>query len=157
MKRENNNKFGVRLYTLRRKAGLTQAQLCELLEKVDDRLHYHPSRVSNWEWGKEIIDHTNRKLLVGFIKVLYENGGIDNIEEANCWLEGGKYSKLTDVEIAQIGFKYEGMPSNQYNEIEVIQANNMKEEDDQGSIIIKIPIRASNTRELIRQLLGLLS
>lgn len=106
---EVKNEFGrmLRLYRHRSEGpkgsrGLTQERLAELLEYEAKVAGYTGPRVSNWERGKEIIRHDNRKLLIGLIKVLYLYGGIRTLDEADSLLRTGNYRTLDEPEILQI-------------------------------------------------------
>lgn len=83
------------------KKSLTQLAFVKELSEVVGLIYSHGA-VSNWERGENKINHEDRTLLVGIIKVLFKCGGLTSVEEANQLLATGRYSSLTNQEIESI-------------------------------------------------------
>lgn len=108
------NSFGKKLRKFRRhsydcmedaKQSLTQAVFADQLKKLVGLIYSHAT-VSNWERGVNKVNHEDRTLLVGIIKVLFKCGGLTSVEEANQLLTSGNYSSLTNKEIEGINSEW---------------------------------------------------
>lgn len=84
---------------------LTQEKFAELVGDVLG-IGYSGAAVSDWERGKSKIHADNRLVLMAFIEVLHEWGGLETIEEANQFLAAGNYRALNPEERQKI-FKAE--------------------------------------------------
>ncbi len=90
---------------------LTQARLAELLEQEPSTGSYTGATISHWEKGKYRIDHDDRGVLIGLVKVLHRCGGIESLAEANRLLLAGNYRPLDEDEINRISPAWLSTPS----------------------------------------------
>ena len=81
---------------------LTQSRLAELLEQEPSTGSYTGAAISHWEKGKYRIDHDDRGVLVGLIRVFCKRGGIKTLGEAEALLKAGNYRDLDESEIRHI-------------------------------------------------------
>ncbi len=58
--------------------------------------------ISHWERDKTHISHTDRLLLLAFIRIFHQHGVMLNATEANNFLLIGKYSPLEERECEQL-------------------------------------------------------
>ncbi len=104
--------FGMRLrsyreHTISRRIGKTLSQEM-LAEEVSKKTGLHISRnlVGYWENDKSSLHpQKDRFILVAIIDVLFMNGGINSIQDADRLLEAGKYQALMPNEIDTINIK----------------------------------------------------
>ncbi len=96
------NLFGDLFRHYRKRAGLTQERLAELLGQEPIGEGFTGATISHWENGIFHIRQDKRNLLVYLIKVLHQHGGIQTIEQANSWLTAGDYRPLNDTETRQV-------------------------------------------------------
>lgn len=81
-----------------RRRPLTQERLAELLSRLVGDAGYTGGAVSEWERGKSQIPHTQRAVLVGLVRVLYEAGGLTTLTQANTFLTAGNYRPVDATE-----------------------------------------------------------
>jgi len=72
---------------------LTQEKFAELVGS-ELGISYSGAAVSDWERGKSRIHADDRPVLRALIEVLYKNGGIRTLKEANRLLKAGNYRDL---------------------------------------------------------------
>ena len=77
---------------------LTQERLGDLLGRELEGGGYTGAAISEWERGKSHIHKDHRKVLVALIKVLYQNGGMKSMIEADTFLLSSNYRPLDDDE-----------------------------------------------------------
>lgn len=94
--------FGDLFRQYRKRAGLTQEHLADLLGQEPIGEGFTGATISHWENGIFHIRQDRRNLLVNLIKVLHQHGGIHSLEQANGWLAAGDYRPLNETEIHQI-------------------------------------------------------
>ncbi|MBI3173216.1 MAG: helix-turn-helix transcriptional regulator [Chloroflexi bacterium] len=98
--------FGKRLRICRKKGGLTQEKLGGLIGEALGDHGFSGAAVSDWERGASKIHADNRIVLVSLLRVLYQHGSIQTLEEADELLEAGNYRAL-DPEEQQRIFSYQ--------------------------------------------------
>jgi len=81
---------------------LSQERFGELLGAELGTAGYSGAAISDWERGKSKIHADNRLVLTALIKVLYENGGLKTVEQANQLLEAGNYRTFNADEAGKI-------------------------------------------------------
>ncbi len=88
---------------------LTQAQLAECLER-ETGVCYTLATISNWERGKSHVHQDDRAVLIGLVKILHDQGGIQTLTEANTLLEAGNYRPLDHNELLRIDVAWTSGP-----------------------------------------------
>lgn len=82
---------------------LSQERLGELLgEELGLQGGYSGAAVSDWERGKSQISASDRRMLLSILKVLYRQGGLKNVRDAENLLEAGNYKGLRPDEKVQV-------------------------------------------------------
>ncbi|MEM8862766.1 MAG: hypothetical protein AAGD96_31025, partial [Chloroflexota bacterium] len=81
---------------------LSQEKLTELVLEHDPSLVISKSLVSSWENGRRSISVERRDLLLAIIIVFAQCGGLNETEEANNFLQLGKYAPLDKEETDQV-------------------------------------------------------
>ena len=82
---------------------LSQEHLAELVgRELGLRNGLSGAAVSDWERGESEISASDRLTLVAIVKVLYKQGGLKNIPEADLLLEAGNYKGLSLDEKNQV-------------------------------------------------------
>lgn len=94
--------FGDLFRQYRKRAGLTQERLAELLGQEPIGEGFAGATISHWENGIFHIRQDRRNLLVHLIKVFHQHGSIHSLEQANSWLANGDYRPLNESEIHHI-------------------------------------------------------
>ncbi len=82
---------------------LSQEHLGELIgQELGLQGGYSGAAVSDWERGRSQISANDRRMLLALVKVLYKQGGLKNIPDANVLLEAGNYKGLSPDEKIQV-------------------------------------------------------
>jgi transcriptional regulator with XRE-family HTH domain len=82
---------------------LSQERLGELLgEELGLQGGYSGAAVSDWERGKSQISASDRRMLLSILKVLYRQGGLKNVRDADNLLDAGNYKGLRPDEKIQV-------------------------------------------------------
>ena len=82
--------------------GLSQQRLGELLGEELGTTGYSGAAVSDWENNKSKVHKDDRLLLITIFRVLYKNGGLKTLLEAESLMEAGNYRALNEREKQQI-------------------------------------------------------
>lgn len=101
--------FGRQLYLFRQQTfnpetqkPLTQQQFGEYLGRELGDRGFSGAAVSDWERNKSKVNADQRLVLLSFIKVLRQYGGIKSLKDANILLEAGNYRALNEQEKSDI-------------------------------------------------------
>ncbi len=94
----------------RGKKRLSQADFAELLSyRISDGSDLVGQTISNYELGKTTIHKDDRRKLLGIVAILYENGGLRTLTEADALLWVGNYRGLDAQEAEAINENWGGL------------------------------------------------
>ena len=85
---------------------LTQRRLADLLSKEPHIGAVTDATISNWERGVYPIDHADRAILIGLLKIFHQYCGVANLSEANALLQTGGYRDLDQNEASHIAAQW---------------------------------------------------